>query len=86
MKAANILKVVDIESTEFFPEFLKWLSEEIEPTYRDQEFKEHLYNIDTILENQAEGETFAPMIQSQLSEIQVLTRAADAGYFRITEH
>lgn len=85
MKIANILKVADIEAKEFDPEFLKWLSEEIQPTYRDQEFEEHLYSIDAILDNQDENETLSPVISNQLSEIQTLMNGIDAGYFRLIE-
>lgn len=84
IKSANILKIVDIESTQLFPEFITWLTSEIDPTYRDSELKEHIYNHENIIENQEDAETsIAPMFESQLTEIGKLIRKHKAAYFRI---
>lgn len=89
MKHSNILSIVDIESTEFYPEFIQWLHKEFEPTYKDNDFdsNEHIYSIGRILDNQIEGENNGypspPMFLAQLKEINSLCEAFNSGYFRI---
>lgn len=79
MKAANILKVVDIHPSELSKPFTKWLSEEMEPTYRDAKMKEHLYNPDDFQE-----EIDVPLeLIGEAIGIKKLCRIHEAGYFRI---
>lgn len=82
MKIQDVLKIVDIDSKELSEDFVKWLEYEIEPTYRDRDFKEHIYNAEDIIDNQNEAET--PMYLELLEEIEKHIVENEAGYFRIT--
>ena len=87
MKTENILKIADIDSASLCRVFVKFITEEIHPSYKDEELKEHIYNIDTVLENQQEGEDNGfpcpPMYMKQLIEIKELCDTNECGYFRI---
>lgn len=86
IQISNILKVADIESNQLPPVFIKWLNKEITPIYNDNEgLKEHLFNIDTIIENQAEseGDDSRQYIWDILHQIETTLRSGDCSYFRI---
>lgn len=75
----NILKVVDISSKCVTEEFIKWLKECVNETYKDQALTEHLYNPDDFNEMEE-----VPGIHSEtISGIQILCKENEAGYFRI---
>lgn len=89
MKVINVLKIVDIEPTEFNEGFIEWLNKEFTPTYQDTEItNEHIYSIGLLIDNRADGNNNGypcPIGYMQvLKEIEALCRANDSGYFRIS--
>lgn len=91
MKVENVLKVVDIELTEFSPEFIDWLNKEFMPTYQDTEISnEHIYSIGLLIDNQADGNNNGypcpAGYMEVLKQIEETCSAYDSGYFRIINH
>jgi len=84
MKFENILKIGDIENSELSTELLNFLQTEVQHTYTDNVLKEHIYNIDDILDG-IEGGGYTPSVtvESQLNELKTLCDSNDCGYFRI---
>lgn len=82
IKVTNLLKVVDIDQKELFGNFIAWLNQNVEPTYKDQLLKEHIYGSE-ILEEIEKDSVVPPMCKQYLIEIGELCRENEAGYFRI---
>lgn len=87
MQTPNILKIADIEHTEFSPAFLEWLNKEAQPTYTDQILKEDIYNIEDLKEG-AEGGGYdvTEEITNQLEEVWTLCNETEVAYFRVIYH
>ncbi|HYD91703.1 MAG TPA: hypothetical protein VEA37_09490 [Flavobacterium sp.] len=82
IKISNILKVVDVHRDQLYQEVLLWLAANVEPTYKDQVLKEHIYGSE-ILEELEQGAIVPPMVKDTLESISQLCRDNEAGYFRI---
>lgn len=88
MTPTNILKVADLEQTDLSPIFVEWLKKEYEPIYIDKNsLKEHLYDVEDILENITEGKEhgfqYPEVCLSQLSEIWECCHTNKCAYFRM---
>ncbi len=85
MKFSNILKIGDVDYQQIPTELIGWLREHGEPTYRDTVLKEHIYNIENILEGIENGENEAPGEDcvKHLRDISKLMAKKNLGYFRI---
>lgn len=81
--AANILKIVDVENSQLSAETKKYFQFEAAETYRDQVLKEHIYSIETLLDDYEENEDENAEILQQLEEIKSLCTKKNAGYVRI---
>lgn len=84
MKYSNILKIVDIQSTEFAPEFIEWLKAEISPEYTDTDetFNEHIWSLNDIHEQMCDTTL---LVDSHLEQLDILLKRCDSGYFRIVD-
>lgn len=87
MQTPNILKIADIEHTEFSPDFLEWLNKEAQPTYKDQILKEDIYNIEDLKEG-TQDDTYEATteITDQLEDISTLCNETEVAYFRVIYH
>jgi len=72
----GIVKIVDLDSDYFTPEFIKQIKGTED--YRDLVIKEHLYTPDAILELISDPATI-----ETLKSIQEVMSQHDCGYFRI---
>lgn len=80
----NILKIADIQSAQLYPEFVKWLQNTFDPTYRDQILKEHIYNVNDIIEEiELYHSDVAPMFINSLEAIHKYCTENECGYFRV---
>jgi hypothetical protein len=80
----NIMKVCDIHRNSVSKE-LAALVESFEPEYRDQAMKEHLYSLESIVDEIADREDDekpSEELQGQLDELLAVLRAYEAGYIR----
>lgn len=85
IEVENIMKVIDIDSKQLMPETVKFIEENVETTYRDQVCKEHLYNINSFLDEFDEDS--AQPSEAVMEELKLINKILvdnEAGYLRIT--
>ena len=80
----NVLRVIDITSIQFEERFLNWLYEEIKPTWRDTVLKEHLYNIEGIVDDAEVLEGYPSWVIKTLLDLKTVLEVNNASYIRIT--
>lgn len=80
MKYYETLSFLSLPIDENSREF-EWFKNNVEPTYRDVELKEHLYSVDAF-DNPIEGETqeLPEFIDTFLSEVKAVS--SDVAYIR----
>lgn len=77
------MKVIDIDEKSLMPETVKFIENNIEPTYRDQVLKEHIYNVDSFLDEIDEESEPSKKVMEQLEAINKILADNEAGYLRI---
>ena len=83
IKAANILKVVDIDHLSISEKTLSFFQNEAQATYMDTKLKEHIYNAEDVFDEYQEDENSDSEVLSELEVLLGLVNKHQAGYIRI---
>lgn len=83
IKSCNILRIVDVETTQLSESTLKFFREEAQATWKDQNFNENIFNVSSILDDYRENEDADENILTELGKIEKLITAKNAAYLRI---